>query len=621
MGTAVTEYSDIPEGFTVQSFSDIPEGFTIAEPTEEKPARSLSERVLRGLKLGGRYLAETPGLTVAGLSDALASGLNVGLDAWSPAGKSPYQLPTNRAQTVSEGFDRMGFPQPENTAEQYGERISRALVGAGFGPAVGGRMAASPNPVTANVGRVLQEQPGIQAAGAITGAASGEFAEQAGAGPAGQFAAEVIGGGLAPAATVGGARTVMGAGRAIAGAKDALTKTGQRKIAGNILDDAAVNSQRAAKNIDDAEAFGSLTEPTTGQASRDPGLLTLERAARALDSRGRFSMRNSQANAQRQRILDVIGGEDVAALKEARNATTGAQRDAAFANADTVNVAPIQQRIDTILGSPEGKRRVVRQALEAFRKEFDGVDDVRVLYEVRKDINDAMQGKFRNQERSDFQLAKSQLKAVKNAIDDEIERVAPGFKKYLEDYARLSREIEQQEVIQGIQERATLAASDPASGRDVLSQAKFKRMVNAERKNGTLTDEQLTVLDAIAADLDSGQSINSSTVRPPGSDTAKNLTVAHIIGRAMGGNADSPFVTTLFRPFRWVTQLSEDQVQGLVVDAMLDPRLARMLLAEARPDQVKRASAALRTLAGAGEAGAALGAQTPDPDRKQQPEQ
>lgn len=601
-----------------------------AQGADVNPRATKSEQALktlksfgRGVGLGVRYPLETPGLIVAGVGDILASGYNTAADAVQgalrgnihgvfPDEDESYRLPTNRAETVYEGFSRIGFPEPEGELERLSERVSRTVTGAAMGPAAGARASLSANPVTQNVGRILQESPKIQAASAGTAAVAGHGAEMAGAGPYTQMLAEVGGGLVAPASVVAG-RAATGVGRTALGVKDALTKTGQRKIVGNVIEDAAVNPQRATSNLADDAAFGpGISESTTGQASRDPGLLTLERAARSLDTKGRFSQRMSEANTARQRILDVIGGEDVAASKTARDVSTGTTRESALSSAKTgVPAKPIFDRIDGILGSVEGTRKVVRSALEMTKKDIskyvndDGTIDARVLYELRKDINDAMQGKYRNPDRADFKMAKGQLKQVKNIIDAEIEKVAPGFRKYLEDYASLSRDIDQRGVIQSIQERATVAASDPTSGRDILSQAKFKRMVTAERGNGVLTDEQLTVMGAIADDLDSGQAINAATVRPPGSDTAKNLTVAHVIGRAVGGNTDSPALNALVKPIRWITSFSEDQVQGLLVEAMLDPKLARVLLAEANAAQVNRASQALTEIVGLGTIAAA----------------
>lgn len=615
-GRNFQQFSDVPEGFSVaeQQFIDQVPELEPEQPEQPEP-RTISERVLRGIASGGRILAETPGLTIAGLSDLLSKGVNIAFRRDSPTGEPIPIFAENAAQTVQEGFNRIGFPQPENKLEEFTQRAGRAIVGSALGPAAGRSLATSTSPVTAGVGRLLQESPGLQVTGAATGAASGFAAREAGVSPLAEQGAELLGGGLGPAATVGGVRAVTSTGRAALGLKDALTRQGQRRIVGNVLEETAINAERAARNIAEEQAFGGLTAKTTGQASRDPGLLTLERAARALDTKGRFAQQASQANARRQRILDVLGGEDVSIAKVARDTTTGAQREAAFLSAKPLSAKPVISRIDAILRSPEGTRRVVKQALKSFRKDIDGVTDAKVLYEIRKDINAAMQGKFRDPKKADFKLAKSQLKLVKNAIDDAIEKSAPGFKKYLEDYARLSRDIDQRGTIQRIQERSAQAASDPSTGREILSQAKFKRLVNTERDAGTLTDEQLTVLQSIADDLDSGQAINSANIRPPGSDTAKNLTVAHIIGRSFGGNTDSPIINTLAKPFRWMTNFSEDQVQGILVDAMLDPRLARMLLNEANTAQVTRTSRSLQAIVAGSTVGAVIGSQT-DADRQ-----
>lgn len=567
--------------------------------------RSTADKVGRGVAAGARDLLETPGLTIAGLSDLLARAINFGLEArGAPPGT--YRLPTNRAETVQEGFDRMGFPQPETRGEEIRRDVGRAVVSAGFGPAAGRSMSGSASPVTRGVGNVLQESTGVQAAGATTASLAGNVAEDAGAGPGGILAAELMGGAFGPAGAAATSRTVSGGARVAAGVKDSLTKSGQRKIAGNVLDDRAVNPSRAAQNLDDAEAFGAgVSDQTTGALSRDQGLLTLERSLRNTDTTGRFASQVSAGNEARQRILDVIGGGDLDAARSARDATTGAQRRAAFKGAANVDDAPILAKIDSIAGSPAGKRKTVRRALSDFRKEIEGVKNPAELYEVRKDINLAIQGKLRDPERSDFGLAKKQLGRVKEAIDDEIEKAAPGFKRYLSDYARLSKDIDRREIIQRIQKQSTVAVPDASTGREVLSQAKFRRQLIGAKEKGQLSEDQLTVLQTIADDLDLGMSINSAGIRPTGSDTAKNLTVAHIIGRAIGRQADHPFIDRLTGPLRWITKLSEQDVLELLTDAMLDPRLARALLAEARPREVHRASKSLRDIAGASAAGAA----------------
>ncbi len=455
------------------------------------------------------------------------------------------------------------------------------------------------------------DAPGTQMAAGASAATGSNIAKDMGAGPVGQTAAGFAGGMATPVAGVAATRTAAGAGRTIAGVKDALTREGQRKIAGNVLHDQALDVDRAVSRLEAYEvAPAGISQRTAGEASRDPGLLSLERVIRNTDKSGRFSQRMSQANEERWRILDIIGGEDINAMKANRDSVTGPMREAAMTPDPVVSTRPVVERIDTLLAQPAVKgQKTVTQALKEFRDRIENAETAQELYGIRKDINLALNGKLSG-DRQDYRHAASQLIKVKDGIDEAIERVAPGFRRYLEEYARMSKEIDQQEIIQSFR-KARLAASDPMTGRDIMSQAKFRNLLEKEIQNGTLTEDQITVLQAIADDLDAGASINAATVRPSGSDTAKNLTVAHIVGRAMGGYTDHPAIMALAKPLNWIAGHSDDQIQGILVEAMLDPRLARILIQEARPDQVNRFNRALTEILGVSMAGTA-GAEVTD---------
>jgi len=590
------------------------------------PARTKSESVLRGLKMFSRGVLEGAAKIPAGAADLAGTagnfvGNTLGRADAALSGRehTPQQFfPTGNVEHLESQYNRF-MPSPETRAEQYALDATEFGVGASSGVGVGASLSKSANPTTRRVAEILMDSPGMQVAAGASAATGSNIAEDAGAGPVGQAAAGIAGGFIAPVAGVASGRTLAGAGRTVAGVKDAMTQSGQRKIVGNVMDDSAVNAERARNNIIDADAFGTgVSGRTTGEASRDPGLLTLERAARSLDTKGRFSQKMSEANEARHKILDVLGGDDVAALKAARNTKTGPMREAAMTPDPDVNVAPIVERIDTLLANPGVRgQKTVSAALNEFRERIANAKTAQELYGIRKDVNLAVGGKLSG-ERQDYRHATAQLMKVKDGIDEAIERVAPGFRRYLNEYAKLSREIDQQESIQRIQSNARLAASDPYTGRDVLSQAKFRRLVEKEMESGVLTDEQATVLQAISDDLDIGAAINSANIRPPGSDTAKNLTVAHIIGRAIGGQSDSPLLHTLIRPLRWVTSYSEEQVQGILVEAMLEPKLARILMAEAKPAQINRLNRSLTEILGVSTVGATAASM---PESQNQPEQ
>jgi len=606
-----------PDGFVIDGNISPPPGFVMDGTS---PPMTKSEQVLHGLKLTGRLFGEGAAKIPAQAADLVAGagnfvGNTIGrLDAaLSNRAFVPQEyFPTGNTAYLESRYDQM--VKPQNRLEEYGLEGGQMGMAALPGVGAGQLMTRSANPVTREVGRVLKESPGTQAVAGAAASAGSNAVEDFGGGPIAQGVAGLGAGMLTPVGATAAWRTAAGAGRTIAGVKDALTVSGQRKIVGNVLDEAAINSDRAKRNIADNEAFGpGISERTTGEASRDPGLLTLERAIRAKDSTGRFSQRVVESNEQRWRILDVLGGDDIGALKAQRKNTTTPMREAALTPDPDVNTQPIVQMIDGMLATPGVRgQKTVQAALNEFRDRIANAKTGQELYGIRKDINLALGGKLSG-DRGDYKHASSQLISVKKAIDQQIENVAPGFRKYLNEYARLSKEIDQQEAIQGFR-KARLAAPDPTTGRDVLSQASFRRMLERERENGVLTEDQLTVLQAIADDLDIGAAINAATVRPPGSDTARNLTVAHIIGRALGGKSDHPAIHTLIRPLRWLTAYSEEQVQGLLVEAMLDPGLARILMQEANPGQINRLNRALTEILGVSTVGTGA-ASVPDPQR------
>ena len=172
---------------------------------EEKPTTK-AEQAWRGIQMAGRMLTETPALTGAFVADVASKGVNVGISALDKAGQAigdkplDYRLPTDRTQTVYQGFTDMGFPEPNPTEERYGRFTAGAML-----PIKGGQMMQqSASPVTRAVGETLATKPGGQYVRANTAAAAGQGAEELGAGPGVQMAAEFAGGAAPDIARYGG---------------------------------------------------------------------------------------------------------------------------------------------------------------------------------------------------------------------------------------------------------------------------------------------------------------------------------------------------------------------------------------------------------------------------------
>lgn len=480
-------------------------------------------------------------------------------------------------ELLSSLLTKAGAPVPETKGEQLGSAVIRGASG-GLTFAGGG---------VANAVRA--------AAAGASGAGASEVVRQQGGGVGAQTAAGLIGG-LAP----GIAETAV---RKTVDLLRPLTRSGQQTIAGQTLATAASDPQAAARKLEAATEIVPDSAQTTGAASGDVGLLALEKGVRGKNT-GLFGERLSEQNAARQAELSRIAGtaDDIIAAKAARDSTTGAMRESAFNRGSQTDVAPVTQTIDKILSSPSGKREAVASALNWAKGRIGDESDPRALYEIRKDLQLAMRGKLQPSSQnapnaSTLGQARGELGTVVSALDDAIEEAAPGFKAYLERYKELSKPIDQMKVLQEIQRRAQSTQADITTGEQFLSPSGFKRALDsALQKSGKdLTGEQVQTLRAIKMDIDMGQAINSSLVKAPGSDTYQNLSIAQLIGAGKFGT--HPFVRALSTPLQWIYKGSDQNINEILANAMLDPKLAVLLLKRATRDSVRQTSYRLRAVA------------------------
>lgn len=615
MGPAVTELPPLPPGFTLdapavaqdnsQSASvdlpPLPAGFTLDKPNmvNSKP-----------------NLATDPSL----------------YDKGDEFGKKALRVLREAVRLTGQGLASMaGAPlapelQPQNASEQYGTALSRGLGMAGAGIGAGRAMLQSASPIAQGVGQILQAAPGSQVAGASAGSVAAEAAKQEGAGEGGQLAASMIGGGIPQAAETVARAGVRGVG-AVAGT--ALMPSRQRAvIAGNILNEAAIDPRRARTNLAAAQEVVPGSAPTSGQASQDPGIAYLENRLRSLDQ-SRFSTRVSAQNEARNAMLDSIadGGAPRAIQQriDSRNQITSRLRDQAFAQASghPADGQAILDTIGTLAALPENRGESVQAALNFARRQLTNADgtpetNVQGIYAARKEINRILEGKYVGSDESVLRNAGGQLMRVKTAIDDAITEVAPDWRRYLQVYSRMSRPIERAESMQQIRQRTDLAAPDPVTGRDFISQPKWKNVVskNLPELQRTFTAQQIARIRTVSADLDRGAAATSSaSVAVPGSATAANMvaagnmTVAHVVGRVLGRNGQElpTSVAAITKPFSWMLSYNDHRIRELVVEALLDPRIAESLMRRGTPENVARVSDAIQRLAAA-EIGATQGA-------------
>lgn len=594
-----------------------------SEQVERQP--TVFEQATRQAGIGARSVVEGLGNLASMPTDALFGLVNfIQAQRGEPM---PFKL---ASESISEGLTAAGLPQPETGTERFASNVVRALSGTGGtigvgrslvtqAPQIAGALRSAPAPAlnvpgainapasVPNIraaGEMLAAAPGAQAGGAVSGTAASTTAAALGAPVPVQIAAGVVGGSVGGAVASPRQAVTRGA----SGLAQPLTESGRQTIAGNIMRSAASDADTAAARLaaqGDDLVRGSAA--TTAQVARDPGLAFFETRLRALGD-PRFGQRASQQNAARQALLDSVadGGipEKIVARVANRERVTSGLRDQAFKQAagKRVQTEDVLSRIDTLRTNPENAGRSVQQALTEVRKQLFDADgnlltDARALYAVRKEINRILEGRYVGADESVLRYAGGQLKEVRSAIDDAITEAAPSWKGYLSKYSQLSRPIERAETVQEIRKRTALAAPDIATGRDFISQAKWKQTVtNAlpELRN-TLTKGQISKLQRIGEDLDRGAAVAAAN-KLPGSDTAANLalsgqiSVANVLSRALGTQVKDlpPAMASLMRPVAFVYKLPDERVRQLLVDAMLDPKLAEQLLRRGTTENVRR---------------------------------
>ena len=500
------------------------------------------------------------------------------------AGRQVMQPSSQGLQNL---MTQLGVPTPQTPQE----RVVQDITSAGFG-------VAGPASIASKMPSAVQEfftkSLGTQGAAATGGALASGAARESDVGPVGQTLGALVG-----SIGAGGA---VGAGPILARtAKETVrpfTQAGREVITGNVLRNLATDAEQAIKS---GEAFvpkvGGYT-PTTAQATRDIGLISAETPIRGLDvTGGRFGVQTAEANQARMAVLNRLAkDEDVlqAALKK-RDEVTAPLREQAFANStvdpDTFQsgvALTVNKTIDDILNSPVGKRQTVMSVLNDAKDDIARASTPAELYEIRKDLRAAAQGLLDKSAKNGptsgaYRAAKPQLESVIRAVDDAIEAGATGYKDYLRKYAASSKGIERLEAAQEFKNKVLSTTPDPSRVNDYLiSQPKFLNAIRSAEKETKLSNTQLAVLRKVAEDLDSG--VLPRATKPAGSDTFKNMSTANVIGGMIGKQMFGdvpPVLQKVTAPMNWLYNGTDDAIRELLVNAMLDPKLAASLMKKA----------------------------------------
>jgi len=522
------------------------------------------------------------------------------MDLMRPVDASAFPIPS-QTQGVRNLIDSSGLPQPENATERVAQDVATAMAATGGTMGLGQLLTKSAGPVAQRVGDILKMRPTAQLTGAAGSAGGAGTAREAGAGPGTQFAAGLAGGIIAPVAGDVAMQGLKAAGRGIAATARPFTTAGRERVVGETLRGAATDPRRAMENLQDVPEFVPGSQPTTGQAARDPGLLTAERVVRSGPGSARFVEQASRANKARNIMLGDMAGDEaaIAAAKSARTAATAPVREAALESANIVGVSTerLQRQLRGLESQPGIRASdVISKSLgEAKNKiaEFtnkDGFINAKDLYTIRKELGNAIRKNAQETQNWDKRLTGGLQDQVQEFIDEAIEAAGGrGWRDYLATYAEKSKPITQLQTLQDVQKRVLNAGTDAITGEQLMSPAKFYNVVtkNQAELAKVLTPDQMKNLKNIAADLQRG-ALSETAGRAAGSNTYQNLSTSYILGQSLGGKTpQSPLMQNLLRPLAWLNRLNETELQELLTDAMLDPALARTLMAKTSPRAVE----------------------------------
>lgn len=612
---------DAPEGATEQQVLEYAKS-QIGAPRQQSVGEDLTRQAGLGVRSVVTGLTGIPTM----IGDAANAAVNLGIAGINrAAGTNIRQLPM-LGETIQRGMTQAGLPEPQTIPEKVASIGGAALSGAGGATTLARQARNFPilNMILSEFGR----GPGLQTVGAASGALAVEGVKQAGTDNPAALAGAAILGSIAPGMGASGTQRAAGAIGQLAAPFRSVDETGilpgisREVIAGKVLNRLATTPSITPQVMESAGQLVPGSAPTIAQVSRDPGLITAESGIRnALDTgaatSGRIAQRQSQQNVARQAELErmILPSEPVpeggvprrGTLEYAeakRERTITQNRNAAFANAGRADIAPVMSSIDEVLARPTGAKAAVQQAM-TFARQRLGQENVDVanpetLYAIRQDINDYRLGRYVGADQGAARLAGSELRSVIATMDNAIDTAAPGYRRYMDLYAKRSIPLDQQAALRQLREKGQVAGSDPLSGERILTIGKYGTAVRNAIASGALartvggaklSDRQLATIQNVVADLDRSAAGQAATMKVPGSDTFKNFSVASVIGQIVGDKQlDTPAargLQTIAKPLAWMYTLPDEAIGQLLVEATLDPRLAARLMRQASAYEIQ----------------------------------
>lgn len=419
-----------------------------------------------------------------------------------------------------------------------------------------------------------------------------------------------------------------------------LYNAGRETIGGRTLN--RVAGDDVASVISKLQSGGPLVPgsmPTAGQLAENGGINALERSASASNPQAYAQRAMEQASA-RLSALRGIAGDDaaLAAAKGARDDAAGPLYDQAKAqmmkNTPELN-AIIESLPPSVLAKANSLAMLARDPLKSGKDIPAGIEFVGGLsksvagphghtktVQLPGLLDEMGNPLTRTTEAQSSQYSGKALHYIKLALDDTLGKTGesalgkvekrlmtgakddflglvdngiPAYGQARKSFAELSRPVNQMQIGQellnklqpalndfgqlGIETKATFANAMRGGDRLAEKATGFK----GAKLDSVMSPDQMQILNNIAMDL--GRKANAENIgRGVGSDTFQKLAMQNIaeqsgMPRLMSGLLDTPGVS---RATKWVYRDTDEKVQKLLADALLNPAKAAELMQAAR---------------------------------------
>jgi hypothetical protein len=399
--------------------------------------------------------------------------------------------------------------------------------------------------------------------------------------------------------------------------REAIIGRTLRTASGGQADDVA-NALAQAREI----VPGS--QPTVGQAAGNAGIASLERATSAIspESTVAHNVRATAQNEARAAALASVAKDENARLaaEQARKAATAGPLQQL--NQSTAEVDPQRtvSLIDGLIEKSSGRSKLTN-ALENIKKTLfkdDGTlrSNAAQLYQgARKNITDMLAEKAGDGSKVNEAISR-ELTVVMKSLDHQINKAEPAYGQFMQKYAETSRPINQMDIGQEVQKKATNSVGkvnlDPLVS--ALSDKTAQRATGFKRATleGVMDPAQMQTLNNVKEDLI--RAVQAERMAgTAGSDTVKKLAYSNLVDRAGVPTFLREFAPTqaaggvLARGMDSLYGGANRDIAAKLAETMLNPKDAARMMRQVGPSRYAAMIEALMMTQAPGAAGVVAG--------------